>query len=288
MGIVNYGKEFCLRLANARVTEAALFAANKENEELAVEIKRLNQELDQFAYIISHDLKAPVRNISSFMKLLSNRFSTTLPPDGKEFIHMAQICSDRLGQQIDDMLSYCRVNRNLPPAADIDLNEVVRTISMELSAKLNEANAEIIVEKGLPLLKDAHSSMIYQVMQNLVANGIKFNNNPNPVVVIDYKEEADRVCFSVNDNGIGIPKGFEGKLFQMFKRLHTQDQFEGTGIGLALCKKIVTFYKGEIWYESGKGTGTTFYFTLPKHMVGHAMPKLPGLTIQVNLVSKAA
>ena len=201
---------------------------------------------------------------------------------------MAQISSDRLGHQIDDMLLYCRVNRNLPPAADVDLNEVVRTISMELSAKMSEANAEIIVEKGLPLLKDVHAGMIYHVMQNLVANGIKFNHNPSPEVRIDYKEEAGKVCFSVSDNGIGIPAGFESKLFQLFKRLHTQDQFEGTGVGLALCKKIITFYKGEIWYQSQQGTGTTFYFTLPAQLVGHAMPKLPGLSIQVNVVSRAA
>jgi len=287
-GILGYTKGTALRLADKVITEAELAMANKKIEEQAAELKRLNEDLEQLSYIISHDLKAPVRNISSFMKLMSNRYSSLLPADGKEFINMSQSGSEKLAKQIDDVISYCRVNRNLPPVAEVNVNELVKTISMELRSRANTAKAEIKVEKELPLLRDVHSAMIYQVIHHLVVNGIKFNANPHPVICINFEDAGDMVRFSVSDNGIGIEKGFENKLFHLFKRLHTSDQFEGTGIGLALCKKILALYNGAIWYESEAGQGTTFYFTLPKHLVVSAIPQHPGFSQQQNIISKAA
>jgi len=265
-----------------------LEVSNQKLEDQAVELKRSNQDLEQFAYIVSHDLKAPVRNIGSFMKLLSTKYSSILPPDAREFVEMSKTSSERLARQIDDSLSYCRVGRNLPPTSVVDLNEMVKTINMELGEKIRSANAEIIIETSLPSLKEVHSSMIHHVFQNLVANGIKFNTNACPEIRIVWKEEQEFVKFSVADNGIGIEKGFASKLFQMFKRLHTQDKFEGTGIGLAICKKIVNFYNGEIWYESVTGQGTTFHFTLPKIIVGPAISKAPELSTRPALMFEAA
>lgn len=286
----NHRNESQLAVFDQKLTEAnrKLEEASQKLEEQAIELQRTNQDIEQLAYIISHDLKAPVRNISSFMKLLSTRYAAALPPDGREFVSMSLTGAERLGKQIDDMLSYCRVNRNLPPATDVDLNETVRTISMELSNKMAEVNASIIVERGLPLMKEVHPAMIYQVFQHLLSNGIKFNHNPSPEVRIDYADDGDKVRFSVSDNGIGIANGFENKLFQMFKRLHTQEKYEGNGIGLAICKKIITLYKGGIWYTSTEGRGTTFYFTLPKHLVGPAMPRLTHFTISKTFVPAAA
>ena len=269
--------------------QAQLTLANNELEEQAFALSRSRQDLEQFAYLISHDLKAPVRNISSFMKLLSNRYSEALPPDGREFVNMSLTGSERLAKQIDDMLSYYKIDRNLPPATEVDLNDAVKTISMELTSKLNEANATIIQDSGLPMLKGVHSNMIYHVFNHLIVNGIKFNANPEPEVKIDFAEAGDMIRFCIADNGIGIDKAHESKLFKMFKRLHTNDKFEGTGIGLAICKKIVTYYQGEIWFESEAGSGTSFYFTLPKHLVGPVMPKLTELTQQRQIIiSKAA
>lgn len=269
-------------------SETELALTNEKLEDRAVELKRSNQDLEQFAYIISHDLKAPVRNISSFMAMLSTRYTKVLPPDALELTTMSKTCADRLARQIDDMLSYCRVDRNLPPTSIVDLNEMVKTIKLELYMKLKETNTEIIVERQLPTLKDVHSTMLFHVFQNLVANGLKFNENPNREVKIDFIEEGDSIKFSIADNGIGIAQGFESKLFQMFKRLHTQDKFEGTGIGLAICKKIITFYDGEIWYESEPGNGTTFYFTLPKSLVGVPVVKTPEMLAEPTLIYNAA
>lgn len=277
-----------MRLAVADTVAMELARANRKIAEQAAALKRLNEDMEQLSYIISHDLKAPARNISSFMKLMAGRYSIMLPPDGQEFIKMSQSGSEKLAKQIDDVVSYCRVDRNLPPAADVDLNEVVKTICMEMKPRLDAANAEIRIERMLPALKDVHSAMIYKVIQNLVDNGIKFNTSANPVVKIDFNEEGDYVTFCVSDNGIGIQKGFESKLFQMFKRLHTADQFEGKGTGLALCKKILAFYNGTIRYESEAGAGTTFYFTLPKQLVGRELPGITEFVSQPVFVSTAA
>jgi signal transduction histidine kinase len=243
-------------------TERELAASNKRLNEQSAELKRSNEDLEQFAYIISHDLKAPVRNISSFMKILLTRYRDSFSKEAGEFIDHARISSDRLAQQIDDLLAYCKTGRNLPPVAAVDLSELVKTLEMELGGKLAQRNAHIICERKLPVIVDVHATMIYHVFQNLVENAIKFNTGENPEVRINYKEEENGLLFTVSDNGIGIPAEYQGKLFQMFKRLHTSEQFEGTGIGLALCKKIVNFYKGNIWLESEPGKGTTFYFTL--------------------------
>jgi len=269
-------------------SEAELADLNSKLECQAVKLKRFNEDLEQFAYIISHDLKAPVRNIGSFMKLLATRYSELLPSEGREFVEMSKTSAERLARQIEDLVSYCRVDRNLPPVSSVDLNNMIKTIQVESGGKIAEANAEVIIERELPVLKDVHSGMIHHVFQNLVANGIKFNTNAFPEVKISFTEEDDHVQFSVADNGIGIDKGFESKLFQMFKRLHTQDKLEGTGIGLAICKKIVNFYNGKIWYESEAGAGTTFYFTLPKHLVTRPFPEFSEIASRPNLISEAA
>ncbi len=256
----NFKTEIQLADSNTKLGDS-----NSKLEEQATELKRSNEDLEQFAYIISHDLKAPVRNISSFMNLLGKQFNESSPKGTKEFVEMSKQSADRLTKQIDDMLSYCRIDRNLPPAGPVDLNQMVKTIRIELNEKIQEKNAEIIVERELPVLADMHSSMMHHVFQNLIANAIKFNTRERAEVRINYTDENGVLTFSFADNGIGIAPAFKDKLFQMFKRLHTADQFEGTGIGLAVCKKIVNFYKGEIWFESEPEKGTTFFFTLPKH-----------------------
>ena len=287
MKFVLFGVAIYILALYNHTAESELALTNDKLEAKANELLRSNQDLEQFAYIVSHDLKAPVRNISSFMKLLATKYGPTLPPDGREFVELSKTSSERLARQIDDLLSYCRVGRNLPPVSTVDLNEMLRTINMELGEKIRESNAEIIFEKDLPSLVGVHASMIHHVFQNLVANAIKFNTSGCPEVKIDWVEQEDDFRFSIADNGIGIEKGFESKLFQMFKRLHTQDKFDGTGIGLAVCKKIVNFYNGEIWYESQAGNGTTFYFTLPRHLVGPVVSKASKMP-QPAAISKAA
>jgi signal transduction histidine kinase len=244
-------------------TEAELAATNKKLMTQARELKRSNEDLEQFASIISHDLRAPVRGISGFMTLLRKRYSHHLDASGLEFIELSQNSADRMAKQIEDLLEYSKVGRNLPVATSVDLNTTVKVIQMELGEKFKENNAEIIVDGTLPRLRSMHQSMIHHVFQNLIANGIKFNTNAKPTVTISHTVVGTQCVFHVRDNGIGIDEQYKDKLFQMFKRLHTDTEFEGTGIGLAVCKKIVNFYGGDIWFESEIGQGTSFFFSLP-------------------------
>lgn len=247
-----------------------LEAANKKLEALSsklenqnMALKRSNEDLERMAYIISHDLKAPVRNIGSFMKLLTTRFSAGLGKEAVELMELSRTGSENLAKQIDDLVTYCRVDRNLPPVSKVDLDLMVQTIRIGLGMKVKDGNVNVIIESPLPVLKDVHSGLIQHILQHLMANGIKFNNNVNRELRLNFKHEGKFIKFMVSDNGIGIQPGVESKLFQVFRRLHTQEQFEGTGIGLAMCKKIVNFYGGNIWFESEVGKNTTFFFTLP-------------------------
>jgi light-regulated signal transduction histidine kinase (bacteriophytochrome) len=228
------------------------------------ELKRSNNDLEQFAYIISHDLKAPVRNISSFMNLLVNKHGPTMNPEAREFIEYSRNGAKRMERLIDDVLSYCRIGTNLPNPTPVNLNDVVSTIRFELGERLKATNGTVVINKDLPVINNVHSSLMYHVFQNLITNGIKFNKSNNPEVTIYYTNSLNYYTFSVKDNGIGISKEYAATIFQMFKRLHTEHEYDGTGIGLAICKKIVEYYNGEIWFESEAGKGTTFHFTIRK------------------------
>jgi light-regulated signal transduction histidine kinase (bacteriophytochrome) len=244
-------------------------------------LKRLNEDFEQVAYIISHDLKSPVRNISAFMKLLISRYGTSFNGEALEFMEHSKSSAERLSQQIDDLLVYCRISRNLPPVAPIDLGEMIKTIRMETKSKGEGRNVELICIKELPVLQQMHSSLIHSVFQNLIDNAIKFNKNERIEIKIDCKEEAGSFTFSVSDNGIGINSAYIGKLFKVFRQLHSGDQYKGTGIGLALSKKIVNFYSGNIWCESELGKGSTFYFTLPQNTASPSMAMVASHSGQV-------
>lgn len=245
-------------------SETQLAQTNQKLIKQSEELKRSNQDLEQFAYIISHDLKAPVRNISGFMSLLLRKTKDIASEDTRELMQLSKTSAERLSKQIDDLLSYCKTGRDLPPASAIDTNRMIHTIQLELGQKIAEKNAEVRLARPLPVIANAHESMVHHVFQNLIANGIKFNTSTNPLVLIDYTEQNDTYTFAVKDNGIGLDPAFASSVFQMFKRLHSDAEFEGTGIGLAVCKKIVNFYNGDIWLESQPGKGTTFFFTLKK------------------------
>lgn len=243
-------------------TEQALEETNTKLTEQTAELQRSNQDLEQFAYIISHDLKAPVANIHSLLSNYLNKYSQPTDP-GRAFTEHAQQSAARLATLIDDLLSYCKVGKNLPPVLPTDLNQLLQTIQLEMAERLRAKNAVVVVEHTLPVLYNVHSTMIYHIFQNLISNGIKFNTQQQPEVRIDCSEANGHYIFSIRDNGIGIPPQHFNKLFDMFKRLHTTE-YEGTGMGLAICKKIVQHYGGQIWIASEPGKGTTFFFQLAK------------------------
>jgi len=248
-------------------TEVELALTNQKLQAQAQELKRSNEDLEQFAAIISHDLKAPVRNVSGFMTILMRKYGDKLDADAMSFVELSKNSSERMAKQIDDLLSYSKLGRDLPATNTVDVNEMIKTIRMELGEKISEKSATLAIESPLPTLYNVHSSMIHHVFQNLIANGIKFNTNEAPRIAISYTDHSTHHIFHIRDNGIGISEEYKQKVFQMFKRLHTEQEYEGTGIGLAVCKKIVDFYGGDIWMESQVGVGTSFYFSLPKHQV---------------------
>lgn len=248
----------------SRKTELELEASNLQMTLQTNELKRSNADLEQFAYVISHDLKTPVRNISCFMKLLSNKHSASLDTEAKEFVEFAVTGSKRMERLIDDVLAYSRIGRNLSTPTPVNVNDVINTIRYELEGRMDAPDARINISGTLPIVSSAHSSLLYHIFQNLIRNGIKFNTHARPEINIACHETEEFYMFYVADNGIGIPKKYMAQVFQMFKRLHNENEYDGTGIGLAICKKIVELYHGEIWYESDECTGTTFYFTIRK------------------------
>ena len=248
----------------SRKAENELDSSNQQMSFQTNELKRSNSDLEQFAYIISHDLKAPVRNISSFMNLLVNKHGASLNPEAREFVDYSRSGAKRMERLIDDVLSYCRIGTNLPNPTPVNLNDVVNTIRFELNDKLKAVNGQVVISKELPVIGNVHSSLMYHVLQNLITNGLKFNKSEQPEINIYWTNSLNYYTFSVHDNGIGISKEYSATIFQMFKRLHNEHEYDGTGIGLAICKKIVEYYNGEIWFEGEAGKGTTFHFTIRK------------------------
>jgi len=247
-----------------RKTEDDLELSNSQMLLQTSELRRSNSDLEQFAYIISHDLKTPVRNISSFMNLLANKYGPDMSGEAREFVDYSYQGAKRLERLIDDVLAYCRIGTNLSKPIPVNLNDVANTIRFELRDKLNTLNAAVFINKELPVISNVHASLMYHIFQNLINNGLKFNKSEKPEININWTNSLNYYTFAIQDNGIGVSKEYSNTIFQMFKRLHNEHEYDGTGIGLAICKKIVEYYHGEIWFESEEGKGTTFYFTIRK------------------------
>lgn len=236
----------------------------KSNEELLASNKQLeqsNNELERFAYIASHDLKSPLRNIISFLNLIQRKMRKYDDEDLKEYLRFATDNAKQMNQLIADVLEFSRIQHVESEKQPVDLNESLILVMQNVQELMEEKHA-IVESHSLPVVQ-ANSVHVLQLFQNLVGNGIKYNENPNPKVFIRHRSEADHYVFSITDNGIGIEPEFHEKIFQMFKRLHTGKEYSGTGIGLAVCKKIINNWGGKIWLESDPGEGTTFYFTIP-------------------------
>ena len=243
-----------------------LLEKNKEIYEQSQELISKNQELEQFAYIASHDLQEPLNTISSFIGLISEDYGESFDEIGKESLTFIQDASIRMKKLIDALLQYSRLGRNTD-RQNIKLSLLISQLTADLKSVLNKTKAELLVEDLPDVLGSAVE--IRLLFQNLISNAIKFvENDTIPIIKIRSKSICNdtgekRIQFSVEDNGIGIPKEHQDRIFAIFQRLHTRDKYEGTGIGLAQCKKIVESHKGEIWLTSKVGEGTTFYFTLP-------------------------
>lgn len=225
------------------------------------ELKRSNSELEQFAYVASHDLQEPLRMISSFTQLLERRYKNQLDDDAIDYIHYAVDGAKRMQELINDLLIFSRVKSKAGEFKSVDLDNVIDEVLFNLEIAI-EKNDVVIIKEGLPVIFGDYSQMV-QVFQNLIGNAIKYRSKKTPKIQIYSKKEDDYWLFSIKDNGIGIESEYFDHIFQIFKRLHSHDEYEGTGIGLAITKRIIDRHDGEIWVESKPGNGSTFYFTIP-------------------------
>jgi signal transduction histidine kinase len=229
-------------------------------------LEKSNKELTDFAHIASHDLKAPIRSIISFTQLFERRNKAKFDEVDREYFDYIKNNARHSAQLIESILNYSKIDKNLGEPTLVDLNNAVFLVEINQKSLMLDRNAEVICEI-LPTIK-AHSPLIVQLLQNLIGNGIKYNKSENPSVKIGSKTNANKeTVFYVKDNGIGIALENHQKVFGMFSRLHGQSEYEGTGIGLAFCQRIVETYGGVIYVESQIGEGTTVYFTLPKAAV---------------------
>ncbi len=223
--------------------------------------KKLNRELQEFAYIASHDLQEPLRMVISFTQLIAKKLEDKLDDDTKDFINYAVDGATRMKQLINDLLSYSRVTTRGETFKNINIEKIIEEIILNLQPQIKEADAKITYGEFPSLLTDR--TQILQLFQNLISNAIKFRSKENPLIHISVKRVNQEMIFSIEDNGMGIEKRFFDKIFIIFQRLHTRNEYPGTGIGLAICKKIVERLDGRIWVESEVGKGTIFKFAIP-------------------------
>jgi two-component system CheB/CheR fusion protein len=231
-------------------------------EQQAAELRQSNADLEQFAFISSHDLQEPLNTAASFAKLLEKKYKHVLDADGQEFINFIVTSTDRMKMLIRSLLNYSKINAVAKSYETANLSELARAAVDNLQARILQTGAQVIVE-NLPTLP-VIAPQIVQLFQNLISNALKFKSELAPTVHISAKEQAEHVLFSIQDNGIGMDMKYTGKIFQVFQRLHSRDEYEGAGIGLATCKRIVERHYGTIWVESSPGKGSTFFFTLRK------------------------
>jgi PAS domain S-box-containing protein len=225
------------------------------------ELLRSNAELEQFAYVASHDLQTPLRAISGYLNLLTKRYDGKLDADADRFIHRTHANVLRMQRLINDLLTYSRLTTRARPFQPTDCNQVVNEVLEMLQPVIEESGGRVTHEP-LPTIP-ADSGQLLQLFQNLIGNAIKFRDHRPPEVHVDAQRIDKGWLFSVRDNGIGMDPQYGERIFLIFQRLHTMDQYPGTGIGLAICKKIVERHGGQIWVESKAGEGATFKFLLP-------------------------
>ena len=226
-------------------------------------LRHINSELEDFTHVVSHDLKEPLRTLQAFSHLLAEDFSSQLSTDGFQYVNHLLQASRRLGHLIDDLLNLSQAGRTARAPQPFNLIETVATVRRDLVDLIQRKEATILTEGTLPTVV-GDPQRITQLLTNLVANGLKYNKHPEPRVTIGQKEGTDdQVMIYVRDNGIGIESEHHQQIFGLFRRVNHQDEYEGTGAGLAICKKIVEAHGGRIWVESAAGQGATFYFTLP-------------------------
>jgi light-regulated signal transduction histidine kinase (bacteriophytochrome) len=246
--------------------QRAAIAERRRDERIlarqAREIERTRRDLEQFAYVVSHDLQEPLRMVSSYLQLLERRYGDKLDSDAEDFIHFAVDGAQRMHTLIGDLVSYSRINTRAGAFEPTDFNKVLERALASTSGPARATGA-VIKRDPLPTLI-ADAGQLEQLFHHLIDNAVKFQNGCGPRVHIGAEQRDDEWVFFVRDNGIGIDPQFTDRIFTIFQRLHPRGEFPGTGTGLAICQRIVERRGGRIWVESQPGKGSTFYFTVPQ------------------------
>ena len=268
---INVFVELAKKTAALTRQNQELERAKKDLAARARELARSNADLEHFAYVASHDLKEPLRMVSTYVNLLANRYKDRLDNDANDFIDFAVHGVNRMERLIQDVLSYSRVGGKREPQL-VDSTKILEGAIARLASMIRECNATITCD-ALPMVLGDEGELI-RVFQNLLGNAIKFRCGQAPRIHVfaerqrEGTEGIDEWLFAVKDDGIGIEPIYWDRIFLLFQRLHTQAEYEGSGVGLALCKKIVEAHRGRIWVDSKVGEGSTFYFTVPAGQPG--------------------
>lgn len=271
MHILDYEIRYALREKQRKIEEltkenrfqALLLERNSQIEKQNEQLRQANEELQQFAYITSHDLKEPLRMIGSYSQVIQQRYAHLLDEESKPFFGFINDGATRMNGLLDALLQYATIGKVDLELEPVDVGEVIKIARTNLKLKIEETNTNILSGK-MPSVK-AIASFLVQLFQNLLGNAIKFRRqDSHPIIFVNSLEKENEWLFSVKDNGIGIADEHKDRIFVIFQRLHHRSKYEGTGIGLSICHKIVTQLGGKIWIESEPDKGSTFFFTIPK------------------------
>ena len=227
------------------------------------ELTRMNAELEDFTHSVSHDLKEPLRGIEAFAGFIAEDYGDKLDEQGQRYVNVLRESAVRMKDLIDDLLQLSRIGRTRIEYAPVPVRRLVEDVTLELSFALQEKRAELRLDPELPTVT-CDAVRMREVFKNLISNAIKYNDKPSPQIKISCRSENGGFTFCVRDNGIGIDPQYHDKVFKIFQRLHHREEYEGTGVGLAICKKVIEAHGGRIWVESTGGEGTAFLFTIPR------------------------
>jgi light-regulated signal transduction histidine kinase (bacteriophytochrome) len=243
-----------------RAVERELASSQEQLQATVDKLEASNKALERFAYVVSHDLQEPLRNVASYVQLLRKRYADQLDEDAHDFIEFAASGAHRMQELINGLLEYSRVSSRESQRRPTDMDRVFNDVRDDLERRIEETGASVTAGE-LPTL-EADPVHMRRLLLNLVGNALKFRGEERPRIHVEARHIDDAWHFTVQDNGIGIPPAHLDAIFTIYRRLHTESEYEGTGIGLAVCKKIVERHGGRIWAESCPGEGTTFHFTI--------------------------
>ena len=259
--LVIANKELAFQNDEKEKRAVELINSNKEVDELEKRVKERTEDLESFSYSVSHDLRTPLRAINGYAKILEEDYSTVLDDEGKRLLGEVRSNAKKMGLLIDDLLTFSRLGRKGITKSRVDVNKLLETVFSEINQSLTH-NAEIKYSNLLPA--DADFKLLQHVITNLLSNAIKYSSKKEkPLIEIKSARKDGALIYSISDNGVGFDMQYVNKLFGVFQRLHSEEEFSGTGVGLAIVQRIIHKHDGKVWAEGKEGQGATFFFSLP-------------------------